>query len=117
MQVTQLACAIGAVALLPCTGGLVRNLSDASGGAIAALCYLGLIPTALAFGTWAFALSRMTAGRLGVTTYLVPPLTILLAWPLLGEAPSSGCIHEWMTGRISVWIPTVGPIPTREAEL
>jgi drug/metabolite transporter (DMT)-like permease len=87
LQVTQLACAIGAVALLPCTGGLVRNLSDASGGAIAALCYLGLIPTALAFGTWAFALSRMTAGRLGVTTYLVPPLTILLAWPLLGEAP------------------------------
>lgn len=29
----------------------------------------------------------MTAGRLGVTTYLVPPLTILAAWPLLGETP------------------------------
>jgi drug/metabolite transporter (DMT)-like permease len=49
--------------------------------------YLGLVPTALAFGTWAYALSRMPAGRLGVTTYLVPPLTVLMAWPLLGEAP------------------------------
>ena len=87
LQVTQLACAIGAVALLPFSDGLVHDLSNASGRAISALIYLGLVPTALAFGTWAFALSRMTAGRLGVTTYLVPPLTILLAWPLLGEAP------------------------------
>ena len=27
------------------------------------------------------------AGRLGVTTYLVPPLAVLGAWPLLGETP------------------------------
>ncbi|WP_347060500.1 hypothetical protein ABC795_08200 [Blastococcus sp. HT6-30] len=29
----------------------------------------------------------MDAGRLGVTTYLVPPLVILLGWLLLEEAP------------------------------
>jgi drug/metabolite transporter (DMT)-like permease len=29
----------------------------------------------------------MDAGRLGVTTYLVPPLVILLGWLLLGEVP------------------------------
>jgi len=29
----------------------------------------------------------MSAGRLGVTTYLVPPLTIAASWPLLGERP------------------------------
>jgi drug/metabolite transporter (DMT)-like permease len=29
----------------------------------------------------------MDAGRLGVTTYLVSPLTILLAWPVLRETP------------------------------
>ena len=45
------------------------------------------MPTAVAFATWAYALSRMDAGRLGVTTYLVPPLTVLGAWAALGETP------------------------------
>ena len=87
LQVTQLACLIGTAACLPFTAGLVEDSRDASTGSLLALVYLGLVPTALAFGTWAYALSRMTAGRLGVTTYLVPPLTVLLAWPLLGETP------------------------------
>jgi drug/metabolite transporter (DMT)-like permease len=87
LQVTLLACAVGTVVCLPFAGGLVADGRDASGQAVIALVYLGLVPTALAFGTWAYALSRMTAGRLGVTTYLVPPLTVLMAWPLLGETP------------------------------
>jgi drug/metabolite transporter (DMT)-like permease len=33
------------------------------------------------------AVARMDAGRLGVSTYLVPPLTIALSAALLGEAP------------------------------
>lgn len=87
LQVTQLSCTVGALACLPFIGDLVADTHRASPAAMAALVYLGVVPTALAFGTWAYALSRMTAGRLGVTTYLVPPLTILGAWPLLGEAP------------------------------
>jgi drug/metabolite transporter (DMT)-like permease len=50
--------------------------------------YLGAFPTAIAFTTWAYALSRTTAGRMGATTYVVPPVTILLAWVLLGETPA-----------------------------
>lgn len=87
LQVTQLACTVGAAVCLPFTGQLVTAARGASAGALAALVYLGVVPTALAFATWAYALSRMTAGRLGVTTYLVPPLTILGAWPLLEETP------------------------------
>lgn len=87
LQVTQLACTVGAVVCLPFAGQLLRDLRAAPGGAVGGLVYLGLVPTAVAFGTWAYALSRMPAGRLAVTTYLVPPLTILLAWPVLGETP------------------------------
>ena len=87
LQVTWTACAIGTVACLPFLPGLVAETGRASGGAVAGLVYLGLVPTALAFTTWAYTLARMDAGRLGVTTYLVPPLTILAAWPLLGEVP------------------------------
>jgi drug/metabolite transporter (DMT)-like permease len=87
LQVTWTACAVGTLACLPFLPGLVRETGRAGGGAVAGLVYLGLVPTALAFTTWAYTLARMDAGRLGVTTYLVPPLAILAAWPLLGEVP------------------------------
>jgi drug/metabolite transporter (DMT)-like permease len=87
LQVTWTACAIGTVACLPFLPGLVRDTAAAGPGPIAGLVYLGLVPTALAFTTWAYTLARMDAGRLGVTTYLVPPIAILAAWPLLGEVP------------------------------
>ena len=82
-----MACAIGALACTPYAGALAADTTGASAGEVAAVVYLGLVPTALAFGTWAYALSQMDAGRLGVTTYLVPPLAVLGAWPLLGEVP------------------------------
>ncbi|WP_119726614.1 DMT family transporter [Thermomonospora amylolytica] len=87
LQVTWLACAIGAVACLPYAPALVADVRDAPAGATAGLAYLGLVPTALAFSTWAYALARMDAGRLGVSTYLVPPVTIVMAAVLLGEFP------------------------------
>ena len=87
LQVTFLACAIGAVCCLPWTGVLVAELRTAPAGSVAGMVYLGVVPTALAFSTWAYALRRMDAGRLGVTTYLVPPLVILLGRLFLDEVP------------------------------
>lgn len=87
LQVTWMACAIGALCTLPFAPALVHDLGTASGQATGGLIYLGLVPTALAFSTWAYALSRMNAGRLGITTYVIPPLTILLSWLLLDEIP------------------------------
>jgi drug/metabolite transporter (DMT)-like permease len=87
LQLTWLSCSVGAIACLPFSGRLVHEVPRASHGHLAELVYLGLVPTSIAFCTWAYALSRMPAGRLGVATYLVPPLTIAIAWPVLGERP------------------------------
>jgi drug/metabolite transporter (DMT)-like permease len=87
LQVTWLACMIGLVACLPFGPALVRETAAAGPSAIAWVVYLGAFPTALGFTTWAYALSRTTAGRLGATTYLAPPLAVLMGWALLGEAP------------------------------
>ncbi|TFV75600.1 DMT family transporter [Blastococcus sp. CT_GayMR19] len=87
LQVTFTACAIGAVCLLPWSGALAGEIVRAPAGSIAGMAYLGVVPTALAFSTWAYALRRMDAGKLGVTTYVVPPLVILLGWLLLDEIP------------------------------
>jgi drug/metabolite transporter (DMT)-like permease len=88
LQVTWLGCVIGTIACLPFAGSLVRDVSTASTLSIVGVVYLGVVPTAIAFSTWAYALSRTTAGRLGVTTYVVPPIAIGLGWLLLGEVPA-----------------------------
>ncbi len=86
-QVTATGCTIGAIACLPFVPALVGAAGEAPAGSLAWIAYLGVVPTALAFTTWGYALGRMDAGRLGVTTYLVPPLAALGGWVLLGEAP------------------------------
>jgi drug/metabolite transporter (DMT)-like permease len=88
LQVTWLACVIGTLGCVGFLPSLIRDLEAAPVQSSLGVLYLGLVPTALAFTTWAYALSRVSAGQLGVTTYLVPPITIGLAWLLLGEVPS-----------------------------
>ncbi len=89
LQVTATACAIGAVCCLPWAGALVSDLAAAPASSVLGLVYLGVVPTALAFSTWAYALARTDAGRLGATTYLVPPLVVGMSWLLLDEVPAA----------------------------
>ena len=87
LAVTWLACAIGAVCCLPFAPALVRQLGHVHASALAWTVYLGLVPTAIGFSTWAYALARTDAAKLGSTTYLVPPIAVLLGWIILGEVP------------------------------
>jgi drug/metabolite transporter (DMT)-like permease len=87
IEVTWIACTVGAVACLPFAGSLVHDTAAASASDVGWVVYLGLFPTAIAFSTYAFALSSMTAGSLSVTTYLVPPITVLMSWVFLSEVP------------------------------
>ena len=87
LQVTFLACAVATLACLPFAPTMVGELGSAPGSSVRWMVYLGLVPTALAFTTWAYALSHTTAGRMGATTYLVPPLAILMGWLILSETP------------------------------
>ena len=87
VQVTWLACTVGAVACLPWAGELVTQTAAAPASSVWWLVYLGVFPTAIAFTTYAYALTHMDASKLGVTTYLVPPITIVLGLLFLDEVP------------------------------
>ena len=87
LQVTWLGCATGTIVCLPFLPTLVGELDDAGAGAIGWMVYLGVAPTALGFATWAYALRRMSAGRLASLAYLIPVVAILLGWALLEETP------------------------------
>ncbi|MFI1164215.1 DMT family transporter [Streptomyces sp. NPDC020801] len=87
LQVTTFGCAVGAVACLPFAGQLFHEAARAPLPATLNMVYLGVFPTALAFTTWAYALARTTASRMGATTYAVPALVVLMSWLALGEVP------------------------------
>lgn len=86
-QVTWLGVAAATVACLPFSPSLAAEAAKASSVSIAWTVYLGAFPTAVGFATWAFALRRTTAGRMGSLTYLIPVVAVLLGWALLGETP------------------------------
>jgi drug/metabolite transporter (DMT)-like permease len=87
LTITWLACTVGTIACLPFAPQLVHDAARADLGTIAWTIYLGLVPTAVGFSLWAYALARTSAGRLGATTYLVPPVAIVMGWLLLGDVP------------------------------
>jgi drug/metabolite transporter (DMT)-like permease len=87
LQVTWIACLTGWLICLVFTPTLLAEVATADSTKVAWLIYLGLFPTSIGFLTWTYALSRTEAGRLGATTYLVPPVVIVMAWLLLGEVP------------------------------
>ncbi len=86
-QVTWMGCVIGALACLPFAWQLVPELARAPATSILGMVYLGAVPTALAFSTWAYALARMPAGQLGVTTYVVPAIVIVFGFVFFREVP------------------------------
>jgi drug/metabolite transporter (DMT)-like permease len=108
-QVTFLGAAIGMVACLPFAGVLVREVQAAPPLAIAGAVYLGAIPTALAFSTWAYALSRMPAGQLGVTTYIVPPIAIVAGLIVFAEVPAPLAIVGGVVCLVGVALSRVKP--------
>ena len=87
-QITLIGCVIGLIACLPFAGQLAGELAAAPPLSWLGVVYLGVVPTALAFTTWGYALGRMPAGQLGVTTYIVPPLAVVMGLIFFGEVPA-----------------------------
>jgi drug/metabolite transporter (DMT)-like permease len=104
LEVTWLACTVGAVACLPFAPQLVSEAQDAQVSTLAWTAYLGAFPTAIAFTTWAFALSHTTAGRMGATTYLVPPVAVVMAWVVLDEVPEALAFAGGALCLVGVWV-------------
>jgi drug/metabolite transporter (DMT)-like permease len=85
---TWVGCLAGLIATVPFAPQAVGELADASTGAIIGVIFLGIGPTAIAFLTWAYALTRTDAGKMAATTLAVPAIAIVLSWIFLGEVPT-----------------------------
>ena len=79
----------GALSVTPYAPQLVQDLAHATTPALLAALYLGVFPAAIGNLTWAYALSRLPAGRASTALYLTAPVALLLSWLLLGEQPAA----------------------------
>ena len=102
-QVTFLGAAIALIPLFWWAPEAFAHAQTAPAEAIVGAIWLGAIPTALGFGLWGYALKRMPAGRLGVSTYVVPPLVIVESAILLGEWPHPIAIVGGLIALTGVW--------------
>ncbi len=88
LQVTWLACIAATLACLPFAPRLATETAAGGASAVGWVIYLGLVPTALGFVSWAFALNRTSAGRMAALAYLIPVVAVVLGWALLDEVPA-----------------------------
>lgn len=88
LQLTVYIIWAGTLFMLPFLPGFLADLRAAPLDATLAVVYLGTFPTALAYVTWTYALSRINASHTASFLYMVPALAILIAWVWLHEVPT-----------------------------
>ena len=80
----------GALLLMPWIGPAAARLVAAgpSSAALWAVVALGVLPSAIGYAAWTYALDVYGASRAANFLYLVPPTTMLIAFGLTREVPS-----------------------------
>lgn len=77
----------GTVACLFFTPSAIAEVAAAPLDVTLQIVYLGVVPTAIAFNLWGYAIKHLPAGVLSSSSLLVPAIVVMLAWLVLGEVP------------------------------
>ena len=80
-------------------------------GAFAAVGFLGLVCTALAFVVFAVLIREAGTGRAMVITYVNPVIAVGLGVALLGEQPGTGAVAGLLLILAGSWLSTGGRLP------
>jgi drug/metabolite transporter (DMT)-like permease len=77
----------GTLWFLPFAPGLVAAMVKAPASHHATVVYLGVLPGALAFLAWSYLLAHLTVARATPLLYLVPVLSLVIAYLVINEQP------------------------------
>ena len=86
----------GGVLLAPFLPGAARAIAHADPGTVAlplwTAIYLGIVPAALGYLTWAEVLRLLPLAKAASVLYFIPPVTLLVSFVWLGERPGAGSL-------------------------
>ena len=116
-QVVWIGAVIGMLVCTPFTGELIAGVQTAPVEGLLGAVWLGAVPTALGYTTWSYALARMPAGQLGVSTYIVPPVTIVLSLILFAEVPAALAIVGGVVALVGVALSRRRPAASVDGEV
>ncbi|GIH16326.1 DMT family transporter [Rugosimonospora africana] len=98
-EVASYAMWTGTLLLVPLAPETARAVASAAAAATLAAGYLGLLPSALGFVSWGYAVARLPLAASTAALYLVPPVALAVAYVWLGEVPHPA---ELLGGAISI---------------
>jgi len=78
----------GTIPMLYFSPGIIQTIQHASLEANISAIYVGIVPAALCYATWATALSLGNVSTVSSMIYLEAPIAIFIAWIWLDEFPS-----------------------------
>lgn len=87
LEVATYAMVGGTLMLLPTLPFAWQDMATAGGSAWWSAVYLGLMPSALGFVLWGYAVARLPIATSTSLLYLVPPVAVLIAFVWLDEVP------------------------------
>jgi drug/metabolite transporter (DMT)-like permease len=87
LEVATYGMVAGALMTLPLLPWGWHDIHTASASAWGSAVYLGLIPSALGFVLWGYAVANLPVATSTSLLYLVPAVAVLIAFIWLGEAP------------------------------
>ncbi|MBM9510118.1 DMT family transporter [Actinacidiphila acididurans] len=89
LEVATYAMTAGLLLALPLLPAAVRATAHAPAGALGAAVYLGLLPSALGFVIWGYAVARLPLAVSTAALYLVPPIALVVSFVWLSEVPGA----------------------------
>ncbi|MFE2517938.1 DMT family transporter [Streptomyces mirabilis] len=87
LEVATYAMVAGTVFALPLIPATWHATVHAPASALASAAYLGLLPSALGFVIWAYAVARLPLAVSTAALYLVPPVALVVSFVWLAEVP------------------------------
>ncbi len=107
----------GTLLFLPFLPGLLDAMTRAPLAHHATVIYLGILPGALAFLAWSYLLSHLTVTRATPLLYLVPALSLIIAWLVIHEQPAMLSIIGGVVAVCGVAISRRAASPSRLAAM
>jgi drug/metabolite transporter (DMT)-like permease len=98
IEVAAISAWTGTLVMLVFSHALIMQIPHANWHATLSVIYLGVVPGAIGYAAWSYAInSKIPTSKVVLSLYILPLFTTLLGWLMLGEIPAllelaGGCI-------------------------